>query len=107
MAHLSTRSLDPKIIIRCRELAERISRPVEAMIEAHTTVSIERATLRLLGIEGALQQAGGQRLPEVNVIVEDLRKEGVLDRGVLHWFVNGMIQKKMTPSELSNEVASR
>jgi beta-lysine 5,6-aminomutase alpha subunit len=107
MAHLSNRSLDPKIVARCREIAERVSQPVEKMIHAHTTVAIERATLRLLGIEGAIQQAGGQWYPEVNIIVEDLRKEGVLDRGALHWFVNGMIQKKMTAPEMATAVASR
>jgi beta-lysine 5,6-aminomutase alpha subunit len=107
MAHLSNQSLDPKIISRCREIAERVSGPVEKMIHAHTTVAIERATLRLLGIEGAVQQAGGQSFPEVNIIVEDLRRESVLDRGVLHWFVNGMIQKKMTATELATAVATR
>lgn len=107
MAHLSNQSLDPKIIARCREIAERVSQPIEQMIQAHTTVAIERATLRLLGIEGAVQQMGGQSFPEVNIIVEDLRKEGVLDRGALHWFVNGMIQKKMTARELAAEVAKR
>lgn len=107
MAHLSAQSLDPKIIARCRDLAESISLPIEKMIAAHTTVSIERATLRLIGVEGAQPQAGGQWLPDVNVIVEDLRKEGVLDRGVLYWFVNGMIQKKMPAQELASQVAAR
>ena len=41
------------------------------------------------------------------MIVEDLRKEKVLDRGVLHWFANGMIQRKMTARELAAVVAAR
>jgi beta-lysine 5,6-aminomutase alpha subunit len=92
MAHLSTQALDPRIISRCRELAGRISKPIEKMIHEHTTVAIERATLRLLGVEGAQGQANGQWFPDVNTIVEDLRKEGVLGQGVLHWFVNGMVR---------------
>lgn len=107
MAQLSSKALDPKIISRCRALAHRISDPVEKMIQAHTTVAIERATLRLLGVEGAVKEAGGQYFPEVNLIVEDLRKESVLDRGVLYWFVNGMIQKKMPAPELATAVALR
>src|SRR5947209_1070188 len=103
MAHLA---LDRKVIDRCRALAESISRPVETMIEQHTTVAIERATLRLLGVEGAIEQAG-QWFPQVNVIIEDLRKGSALGQGVLHWFVNGMIQKKMTAPELASAVASR
>lgn len=105
MAQLSSRALDPKIISRCRALAHRISDPIEKMIQAHTTVSIERATLRLLGVDGAIKQSGGQFFPEVNQIIEDLRKEGVLNRGVLFWFVNGMIQKKMSARELAAGVA--
>ncbi|MGZ3709136.1 MAG: lysine 5,6-aminomutase subunit alpha TIM-barrel domain-containing protein, partial [Bdellovibrionota bacterium] len=98
MAHLS---LDRKKVDHCRELAKGIAKPIEQLIATHTTVAIERATLRLLGVEGAIRQQGGQSFPEANVIVEDLRREGALDRGVLHWFVNGMIQKKMPAAELA------
>jgi beta-lysine 5,6-aminomutase alpha subunit len=102
MAHLS---LDTRIVARCRELAERIATPVERMIQAHTTVAIERATLRLLGVNGAITRAG-QWFPEANVIVEQLQKEKALAGGVLRWFVNGMIARKMTASELAGPVAS-
>jgi len=103
MAHLN---LNSKAIAHCREMASTIARPVETLIETHTTVAIERSVLRLLGVDGAVQQSQ-QWFPEVNVIVEDLNREGVLDRGVLHWFVNGMIQKKMPARELAAQVASR
>lgn len=103
MAHLN---LDQGRIRHCREMAEGIAKPVEKMIQAHTTVAIERATLRLLGVNGAVAQ-GGQLFPESNIIVEILRKAGVLDRGVLHWFINGMIRQKMSASELGTAVASR
>src|SRR5947209_11101666 len=97
MAHLA---LDSAVVSRCRDLAKNIARPVEKLIDTHTTVAIERATLRLLGVEGAIKQAG-QWFPEVNVIVEDLRQQDALAQGVLHWFVNGMIQRKMTARELA------
>lgn len=103
MAHLA---LDQNLIRNCRELADRIAQPIETLIDTHTTVAIERSVLRLLGVEGAVLQ-GGQWFPEVNVIVEDLRKAGHLSHGVLHWFVNGMIQTKMTASELAGAAASR
>src|SRR5258707_589247 len=107
MAHLSDQALDPKIIVRCRELAERISLPIEEMIQTHTTVAIERATLRLIGVEQAIRQGGGQWFPEANLIVDDLRRDGALGKGALHWFVNGMILKKMTVVELATAVACR
>src|SRR5689334_15766845 len=103
MAHLA---LDEKMVDRCRQMAARIAKPVEQMINTHTTVAIERAVLRLLGVEGAVKQ-GGQWFPEVNVIVEDLRREKALGDGVLYWFVNGMIQKRMPARELAAAVAAR
>jgi len=55
MAHLS---LDTKKIDYCRKMAERISKPIEEMIHSHTTVAIERATLRLLGVNGRVKKSG-------------------------------------------------
>jgi beta-lysine 5,6-aminomutase alpha subunit len=101
MAHLS---LDAKLIDECRKLAIQISKPVETLIDTHTTVAIERAVLRLLGVEGAVQ-VGGQWFPEVNLIVEELRREKALGQGVLYWFVNGVIQTKMPVRELAASVA--
>ena len=108
MAHLS---LDSRKIERCRELANEIAQPVSKLIDSNTTVAIERAVLRLLGVAGAVSQKGGQAIPEVNVIVEGLRKgaqggSSPLSKGVLFWFVNGMIQKKMPAAELGQAVAS-
>jgi beta-lysine 5,6-aminomutase alpha subunit len=103
MAHLS---LDRAKIDRCRKLAERIAEPVEAMIREHTTVAIERATLRLLGVDGAVKEAG-QWYPHVNVIVEDLRKAGKLGDGVLRPFVSAMLKRKMPARELAEAAASR
>lgn len=104
MANLA---LDHSIVSQCRELASKIAGPIEGLIETHTTVAIERAVLRLLGVEGAVQQGGGQWIPEVNIIIEDLRREKALGQGVLHWFVNGMIQTKMSAPELAAAVALR
>jgi beta-lysine 5,6-aminomutase alpha subunit len=99
-------TLDPAKIERCRKLAEKISEPVESMIRAHTTVAIERATLRLLGVDGAVKE-GGQWYPEVNVIVEDLRKAGRLGGGVLRPFVSAMLTRKMPARELAAAAAAR
>lgn len=97
--------LDSRKIDRCRELAREIARPIEKLIDTHTTVAIERASLRLLGVNGAISRAG-QGYPEANAIVDSLVREQVLDRGALYWFVNGMIQKKMPARELAAAVAS-
>lgn len=104
MAHLT--GLNPKDIEHCRKMAEEIAQPVDRLIETHTTIAIERATLRLLGVNGAIMR-GGQWYPEANAIIDDLHREKVIDRGVLRYFVNGMIQKKMPAAELGAAAASR
>ncbi len=102
MSHLP---LDLKIIDRCRELAKQIAVPIDKLIQTHTTVAIERATLRLLGVHGATLQ-GRQWFPMANKVVELLNKEGCLNKGVLRSFVNGMIRHKMPAPELAAQVCS-
>lgn len=101
MAHLK---LNTNQIKQCRTLAEKIAAPVEKMIREHTTVSIERASLRLIGVNGACIR-GGQYFPEANLIVESLHKEGCLDLGALYWFSNGLIQTGKTVHELAQMVS--
>jgi len=64
-----------------RELAGRIADDVQATIDRHTTVAIERTVLRLFGIEGA----GSGGAPLVNLIVDRLQAAGVLKRGAAWW----------------------
>jgi beta-lysine 5,6-aminomutase alpha subunit len=46
-------NLDPAIVRQARELARRAGQPIVAMAKTHTTVSVERAVLRLAGLHGA------------------------------------------------------
>jgi beta-lysine 5,6-aminomutase alpha subunit len=101
MAHVT---LDQKKIARCRELAQQVAKPIETLIAEHTTVAIERATLRLLGVNGSVIR-NGQFYPEANAIVDRIQAGKGLGRGALHWFVNGMIQTKMTAPELGKAAA--
>ena len=98
-------NLDKKLIQKCRDLAEKITIPVEAMIQRHTTVSIERASLRLLGMNDATKK-GDQFFPQVNLMVEQVHQKNALGRGILYWFANAMTQKKSTVHELAKTVAS-
>ncbi|MBV8155583.1 MAG: lysine 5,6-aminomutase subunit alpha [Candidatus Eremiobacteraeota bacterium] len=60
--------VDRAKIDRCRELAEATVAPVEDFIRAHSTVSVERAVLRLLGVDGV----GSDEVPVPNLIVDAL-----------------------------------
>src|SRR5438270_8730909 len=73
--------VEPSDIERARELARSAALGVQAFIDRHTTVSIERTVLRLLGISGA----GSRGAPLANLIVDRLRDARVLDRGAAYW----------------------
>ncbi|HEU4480721.1 MAG TPA: lysine 5,6-aminomutase subunit alpha [Actinomycetota bacterium] len=74
--------IDHEVVAECRDLARQISEPVEELGRTHTTVSIERACLRLVGVDG-VEGAGVEAAPIPNRVVEEIRRHTGLDRGVL------------------------
>ncbi|MGA8533259.1 MAG: lysine 5,6-aminomutase subunit alpha, partial [Candidatus Tumulicola sp.] len=60
--------IDGAAVDRCRSLASAIAAPVQEFIAAHSTVSVERAVLRLLGVDGV----GADDVPIPNLIVDSL-----------------------------------
>ncbi|MEI2764294.1 MAG: lysine 5,6-aminomutase subunit alpha [Dermatophilaceae bacterium] len=70
--------LDPATVRRARALARRVGAPVVALTTTHTTVSVERATLRLAGLVGADHEGR----PWVNHLVDAVRAEVGLEHGV-------------------------
>ena len=70
--------LDPKLVARVRQLAESAGRPVVALAQEHTTVSIERAVLRMAGLEGADVEG----IPWVNRLVDTVADQVGLEHGV-------------------------
>jgi beta-lysine 5,6-aminomutase alpha subunit len=79
--------LDPGIVESCRHAAARIAADVAEQVAGMTTVSIERTTARLFGVDGANDL--GAPLP--NVLVEHVRSGGGLGRGVAYWIANAML----------------
>jgi beta-lysine 5,6-aminomutase alpha subunit len=96
-------NLDQSIIDRGRQYAKQIVDKVQEHIDAHSTVTVERSVLRLLGIDG-VDQAG---VPLVNGIVEELHSAGVLGKGVMYWLVNGILNTKLSPQQLTECVINR
>ncbi len=86
-------------IDRARELASRIVAPVQEFIDAHTTVTVERATLRLAGADGA--DADGVPVP--NLVVDQL--SGRLDEGALRFWVNALVRTGEDVAGLNRQVA--
>jgi beta-lysine 5,6-aminomutase alpha subunit len=70
--------LDPAQVRRARALARRAGRPIVELATSHSTVSVERATIRLAGLEGA----DAERVPWVNRLVDAVQLEVGLEYGV-------------------------
>ncbi|SCF23922.1 beta-lysine 5,6-aminomutase alpha subunit /D-lysine 5,6-aminomutase alpha subunit [Micromonospora purpureochromogenes] len=70
--------LDPVLVARARELARRAGQPVVDLARSHTTVSVERAVLRLAGVTGADPDG----IPWVNRLVDAVVADVGLGHGV-------------------------
>jgi beta-lysine 5,6-aminomutase alpha subunit len=70
--------LDPATVRRARSLARKAGKPVVDLARSHTTVSVERATLRLAGLAGA----DHENIPWVNHLVDAVRDGVGLEHGV-------------------------
>jgi len=71
-------NLDPALVAQARELARRAGQPVVELARTHTTVSVERAVLRLAGLDGADEDG----MPWVNRLTGAVRESVGLEHGI-------------------------
>ena len=91
--------LSAQKINKARELANQIVKPVQEYINKHTTITVERATLRLLGADGV--NADGVPVP--NIIAEQLKNK--LSSGVARYFVSALIKTGKSVEDLNKAIA--
>ncbi len=91
--------LSADTIERCRSIAKEIVNPVQNYIQRHTTDSVERATLRLLGAD--LINDNGVPVP--NIIVSQLSDK--IQYGVAQYYINGLLKLNCEPDELNRKIA--
>ena len=70
--------LDRTAVRRARSLARKVGRPIVKLAQDHSTVSVERATLRLAGLSGA----DAEGIPWVNRLVDAVQADVGLETGV-------------------------
>ncbi|HUX36903.1 MAG TPA: lysine 5,6-aminomutase subunit alpha, partial [Rectinemataceae bacterium] len=85
-----------------RALAERISRPILGFVEKHTTVTVERATLRLAGCDGADRDG----VPVPNIVVDQLGAAGKLEDGALGFYANALLREGCGTAELDAKIVA-
>ena len=73
--------VDPETVAECRELATEIAKPIQDLARTNTTVSIERAFLRLVGVDG-VEGEGTEAVPIPNRVVDEVGRSVGLERGV-------------------------
>ncbi|MEV6413757.1 lysine 5,6-aminomutase subunit alpha [Kribbella sp. NPDC051718] len=70
--------LDPVTVRKARSLARKAGRPIVNIAKQHTTVSVERAVLRLAGLAGADTEG----IPWVNRLADTVRADVGLEHGL-------------------------
>lgn len=94
-------NLDQKLIDLCRSYTAEIADEIEEKINKNTTTSVERTVLRLLGIDGVDEHG----IPLPNVIVDKVKKEQKLDRGISYWIGNALLHTNLKIQDLAVKIA--
>ncbi len=103
--------LDQRLIAQARASAARVAGEVQAFIDRHTTVSIERAVIRLLGVDGVTED----EWPLPNAVVENIQvgapdvlrgadENAGLARGAAYWLANAVLHFGDSPQEIAEAV---
>ncbi|MCK9218096.1 MAG: lysine 5,6-aminomutase subunit alpha [Firmicutes bacterium] len=95
-------NLNQSLINKARTSAKNIANNVQSFIDEHTTVTVERAILRLFGVDGTDEI--GTPLP--NIVIDNLKKAGGLSTGIVYFMANAVLDTGLTPQEIAENIAS-
>lgn len=95
-------NLDFTLVAEAKESARKIAEEVQQFIDKNTTVTVERAVCRLLGIDGIDEF----KVPLPNVVVDHIHNGGGLGEGVSFYIGNAMLQTGLSPQEIAEKVSS-
>ncbi|MDO4567377.1 MAG: lysine 5,6-aminomutase subunit alpha [Clostridia bacterium] len=92
--------LNRELVDKARESARRIAQDTQRFIDVHTTVTVERAVCRLLGIDGV----NAVDVPLPNVVVDHMTEKGILASGAAYYIGNAMANTGLTPQEIAERI---
>lgn len=94
--------LNKDIINEARSYAHLVALDTQKFIDGHTTVSTERAVLRLLGVDG-VNDLGS---PMSNVVVDKLMEKGLIADGAAYYIGRAIAATGLSPSEIAQKIDS-
>ena len=97
---MSKLGLDKNLISKARNSARNVALDVQAFIDDHTTVAVERTVCRLLGIDGV----NSVEVPLPNVVVDHLVENKLLPMGAAFMLGNGMLELSLSPLEIAKGI---
>jgi beta-lysine 5,6-aminomutase alpha subunit len=95
-------NLDAGVVEACRQTATQIARRMAEETAGKTTLSVERAVTRFLGVDGISELD----IPLPNALVEHVRDGGELGRGIAYRLGNAMLQTGRSAQEIAEAVGA-
>ena len=93
-------NLNQTLVDQARDSAARVADEVQSFIDVHTTVTVERAVCRLLGIDGV----NDVEVPLPNVVVDHLQEKSLLAGGVAFYVGNAMAEYGIDPQQVAERI---
>nr|MCR4672974.1 lysine 5,6-aminomutase subunit alpha [Lachnospiraceae bacterium] len=93
--------LNTALVDQARASAAHIADDVQRYVEANTTVAIERAVSRLIGIDGVNEF----EVPMPNVVADHMAEKGLVGKGAAWHIGNAMCHTGLTPQEIAEKIA--
>ncbi|TGE35243.1 D-lysine 5,6-aminomutase subunit alpha [Desulfosporosinus fructosivorans] len=98
---LNKLNLDHNLIIKARTLAKDVVDQISPFIVSHSTDSVERTVLRLLGVKGIDPEG----IPLPNVVVDHLKKLRLLEGGAARMLAKACLHYQAEPQALAERLA--
>ena len=99
---MSKIGLNTATVARARAAAAHIADDTQRFVDAHTTVAVERAVCRLLGIDGVNEVD----VPLPNLVVEHLQEKDLLASGAARALGNAMCLTGLSPQDIAEKIAA-
>ena len=94
--------LNFELVNQARASAAKVADDTQRFIDQHTTVTVERAVCRLLGIDGV----NDMDVPMPNVVVDHLMANSILPMGAAWAIGNAMVETGKDPQGVAEAVSA-